>query len=84
MPNRSDPCEYCGESVDENEKLVTVYRHRKGKHFIFERVPARVCSTCGERYFSTGTVRQMDRLMKAKKSGQSTVSVPIIPLRATG
>jgi YgiT-type zinc finger domain-containing protein len=82
MPDRLDPCEYCGELVDESERLVTVYRHRKGKHFIFERVPARVCSACGERYFSAVTAREMDRQMKKGKPGQVTVPVPVISLRA--
>jgi YgiT-type zinc finger domain-containing protein len=82
MPDRSDPCEYCGELVNASERLVTVYRHRKGKHFIFERVPARVCTACGERYFSAVTVREMDRQMKKGKPGQATVPVPVISLRA--
>ena len=36
-----DFCEYCNAILSDVEKLVTVYRHRRGKHFIFERVSAR-------------------------------------------
>ena len=36
-----DFCEYCNALLPEDEKPVTVYRHRQGQHFIFERVPAR-------------------------------------------
>ncbi len=84
MADRLEPCEYCGETVDESEKLVTVYRHRKGNHFIFERVPARVCAACGERYFSAVTVREMDQQMKKGDPSRETVVVPVISLRAAG
>jgi YgiT-type zinc finger domain-containing protein len=53
-----DFCEYCNAPLSDNEKLVTVYRHRQGRHFIFERVPAQVCSRCGERYFAAVAVSE--------------------------
>ncbi len=37
-----DFCEYCGAPLNGSEKLVTVYRHSRGQHFIFQGVPARV------------------------------------------
>ena len=52
MRKKSDTCEYCRSALGAGERLLTVYRHRRGKHFIFEQVPARVCPRCGERYFS--------------------------------
>ena len=55
-----DFCEYCNATLPDDEKLVTVYRHRRGKHFIFESVPARVCPRCGERYFSANSVSEME------------------------
>src|SRR2546430_1377538 len=61
MRTKRDVCEYCQAALDPDERRVTVYRHRGGKHFIFEQVPARVCLQCGERYFSAPVVRAMDR-----------------------
>ncbi len=84
MANKSDFCEYCRAPLNDHERLVTIYRHRKGRHFIFERVPARVCTRCGERYIAARVARQMDRLMRARSQRASTVPVPVIPLRATG
>lgn len=84
MADRSDQCEYCSGLVDEAERLVTVYRHRKAKHFIFEQVPARVCLICGERYFSPCVVRKMDGLMRARRCNAPTVAVPVIALTALG
>jgi YgiT-type zinc finger domain-containing protein len=73
-----DPCEYCDGFLDGHEKLVTVFRHHAGSHFIFESVPARVCPRCGERYFSAKVAREMERLMKEQPSHTPKVSVPVI------
>jgi YgiT-type zinc finger domain-containing protein len=74
-------CECCGAELSQTEKLVTVYRHRKGRHFIFQQVPARVCSRCGERYFSAKVVREMDRLMQTPVIQANVVQVPLIPFK---
>jgi YgiT-type zinc finger domain-containing protein len=83
MRKKMDPCEYCHAPLGAVERLLTVYRHRGGKHFIFEKVPARVCARSGERYFSARIVRAMDRLMRTRRHG-TTVAVPVIALRAVG
>ena len=79
-----DFCEYCNAILPTDEKLVTVYRHRRGQHFIFERVPARVCQKCGERYFSEQSVSQMESEMTETKQPTNLVSVPVIELRRAG
>ncbi len=79
-----DFCEYCNAILPDDEKLVTVYRHRRGQHFIFERVPARVCSRCGERYFSVQSVSEMESQMREEKQQTNLVSVPIIELQPAG
>lgn len=76
-----DFCEYCNAPLESVERQVTVYRHRKGRHFIFEDVPAQVCQRCGERYFSAQVVREMDRLMQQPAQAASMVQVPVIPLK---
>jgi YgiT-type zinc finger domain-containing protein len=78
---KTDLCERCSTPLPNNEKLVTVHRQREGKHFIFERVPARVCQRCGERYYASQTVREMDDLMKKPVEPANMVEVPIIALK---
>lgn len=75
-----DFCEYCNSVLPTEEKLVTVYRHRKGKHFIFEQVPALVCTRYGERYFSVVVTREMESLMNQPSSLADSVSVPVMAL----
>lgn len=77
-----DFCEYCNAILPDTEKLVTVYRHRRGQHFIFERVPARVCQKCGERYFSAHSVSEMEREMREPKSTSNLITVPVIELQS--
>jgi YgiT-type zinc finger domain-containing protein len=81
---KPDFCEYCDGALTDVERLVTVYRHRKGRHFIFEGVPARVCPRCGERYIAADVAVEMDQAMRARKPRPTTVTVPIIALRAAG
>lgn len=76
-----DFCEYCNAPLTDGEKLVTVYRHRHGQHFIFERAPAQVCPRCGERYFAASVVREMDRWMQQPKPLASLIQVPVIALK---
>ncbi len=75
-----DFCEYCNAPLPNEEKFVTVYRHSHGKHFIFEHVPARVCSRCGERYFSEKSVSEMGQAMRQREPLPNLVSVPLIEL----
>jgi len=79
-----DFCEYCNATLQDDEKLVTVYRHQRGQHFIFERVPSRVCSRCGERYFSAQSVREMESQMREEKQQTNLVSVAVIELQPAG
>ena len=81
-----DFCEYCfaNATLPDEEKLVTVYRHRRGQHFIFERVPARVCQKCGERYFSAASVSEMQSQMQEEKQRTNLVPVPVIELQPAG
>lgn len=79
-----DFCEYCNAILPDVEKLVTVYRHRRGQHFIFEHVSARVCQKCGERYFSARSVSEMQREMTKTQQPTQLVSVPVIELQPTG
>jgi len=79
-----DFCEYCDAQLEQMEKPITVYRHRKGQHFIFEQVPARVCPRCGERYLSAAVVQEMDRLMRTPGEQRRMVSVPVIAFQAAG
>ena len=77
-----DFCEYCNSVLPNEEKAVTVYRHRRGQHFIFEKVFAKICPRCGERYYSAEVVREMDKLMQQPDPLANSISVPVMALKA--
>jgi YgiT-type zinc finger domain-containing protein len=55
------------------EKVVDVQRHVNGRRVVVKGVPASVCPNCNERYFSSKTVKQMDRIIaknEKKPSGK--------------
>ena len=79
-----DFCEYCNVETSLVERFVTVHRHRRGQHFIFEHVPARVCPLCGERYFSADVVQEMERLMASSQIQVHTIPVPLIAFETAG
>ncbi len=79
-----DFCEYCNAPLPDEEKSVTVYRHRQGQHFIFEHVPARVCPRCGERYFNAKAVNKMGTIMRQPESIPNFVSVQLVELSMPG
>jgi YgiT-type zinc finger domain-containing protein len=64
MTDRNYPCEYCDTDLPQQKKLVTVARQRQGQWFIFEDVPAWVCSNCGHRYFDADVLEAMEARMK--------------------
>ncbi len=80
MNKQNDPCETCESQAGYDERLVTIYRRRKGKHFIFERVPARVCKGRGHRYFSWDTMEEIEQLMDAPETQAYVQPVPIVAL----
>jgi YgiT-type zinc finger domain-containing protein len=80
MNERKYPCEFCDTEQELEERLVTVYRQRGEQHFIFERVPARVCRACGHRYYTLDVVAEMERLMNSPEAQAHTKPVPVLAL----
>jgi YgiT-type zinc finger domain-containing protein len=71
-------CDYCHSKLPLSEKRVTVYRKRQGQVFVLENVPARVCQTCGERYFAAEVVQAMEKMMTEPAVPTRTMTVPVI------
>jgi len=49
---------------------------------VLENVPARVCQSCGERYFTADVVQVMERLMSEPAAQTRTMTVPVIAFAA--
>ena len=75
MAHEYAPCSLCGGEVV--AKLVQHEYRWEGKLFVFEDVPAGVCQQCGEAYFTTRTVKAMEKAVLSKLRAKRVIEVPI-------
>jgi YgiT-type zinc finger domain-containing protein len=59
------------------ETEVTYTLERKGKFYIVEHVPARICRETGEQFFSPETVERIQALVNGKRRPDRTVQTPV-------
>ncbi len=73
-----ETCYFCGHG-QLVEKRVTLDVRRGDRLTVVEEVPARVCDSCGEQYFSAEVSRKLDRLL-AEARPDRTIEVPVCRL----
>ena len=59
------------------EAQVTYTLEHRGKFYIIENVPARVCQETGEQYFSPETVKHIQGFIKGKKKPLRVIETPV-------
>lgn len=59
------------------ETQVTYTLKHKGKFYIIEHVPARVCKETGEEYFSPETVEHIQDIIKERKKPIRIIETPV-------
>lgn len=80
MKKKYGDCYYCGGKVTER-KVIVDFRW-KGELTVIEDVPAGVCGQCGEKYFTSETSNQLDKLVQSRHKA-TTISVPVKRFRKT-
>ena len=69
-------CHFCGGEVV--ERRVTVdYRWGEKLLAIIENVPVGVCQVCGEQYFKSEVVKEMEKLANSKEKPKKVFEVPL-------
>lgn len=71
-------CYFCGHG-QLVEQYVTLDVRRGDRLIVVENVPARVCDSCGEQYFSAEVSRRLDHLL-AQGKPERTIEVPVCRL----
>ena len=62
-------------------KKAIIHMHAwKEKFYLFEDVPAEVCTQCGETYFSPEVLDAIDRMVESGLAPKTTVSIPVFSL----
>lgn len=74
-----DTCYFCQKGVLE-DKVVTMDFRWGDRLIVIEGVPAKVCTECGERYYSAATSREMDRVATECRYSRS-IEVPVVRLQ---
>lgn len=59
------------------ETEVTYTLEYRGKFYIVEHVPARVCKETGEQHFSPETVGHLHALIKSEKKPDKVIETPV-------
>ena len=71
-------CCFCQGTV---QKKKIRHVHQWSEHvYIFEDVPAEVCSQCGEIYFAPHVLDMMDEIATHETEPQHTIAVPVYSL----
>ena len=71
-------CYFCQNTI-QTKKIRHV--HQWGEHvYIFDDVPAKVCSQCGEVYFAPDVLDMMDKIATNETAPQHTMAVPVYSL----
>lgn len=68
-------CSVAGCSGEYEERLVVQTVRHHGQVIVIDRVPAEVCSICGDVLFKPETVRRIEALLEA--TAQPTRTVPL-------
>lgn len=60
-------CSIQGCPGEYEEKMIVHVVTRDGEIYVFDHVPAEVCSVCGDTLLKPETIRTLERRMKEKK-----------------
>ncbi len=68
-------CRFCGGDVSE-KKIKLDYRWGEDLIAIVENVPAGVCQNCGEQYFKSDIVKEIEKLVHSQEKPKKIIEVP--------
>ncbi|MBI3193005.1 MAG: YgiT-type zinc finger protein [Ignavibacteriae bacterium] len=69
-------CDLCGGTII--EQLTSYSIETNGKMHLIEHVPARVCTQCGERFYSPATVRKIQEAILQERLPDKIIQMPVI------
>ena len=74
-------CGVCGGVL--GNTAITHQERRQSKFYLFEHVPAQVCSVCGEIWIGEKTLREIDRLIQSGHPTRKQM-IPVFDLATVG
>ena len=81
VQNKKERCAVCG---GELRPTAITHEERRGTNFyLFQNVPAQVCSACGEVWIEEATLQKIDRLIREGEPIRK-VETPVYDLAVAG
>lgn len=74
MANAS-PCEFCEGEVE--RRIIRALFHFKGETIYVDRVPAWVCTNCGEQYFEAPVYKRLEEIARHQADIEKKVCFPL-------
>ncbi len=68
-------CEFCEGKVE--HRLVRAKFHYKKQTIYVDKVPAWVCSRCGEQYFDAPVYKRLENIAKNRNGIKETICFPL-------
>ena len=73
-----ETCYFCHKGILEDKKVTVDFRWGD-KLTVIEKVPAKVCNECGEKYYSAEVSKEMEKIaIEGKK--ERVIEVPLVRL----
>lgn len=73
--NKGGICEFCKGEV--KHRLIRARFHFKGQTIYVDKVPAWVCSNCGEQYFDAPVYKRLEEIARHRRRIRKTISFPL-------
>lgn len=70
-----DACEFCDGKVE--ERTIQARFQFKSQTIYIDRVPAWVCTKCGEQYFDAPVYKRLEEIAKHKSRISKTICFPL-------
>ena len=74
MPKHNG-CEFCQGKVE--HRVIRARFPFRGQTIYVDRVPAWVCTRCGEQYFDAPVYKRLEQIARQRKSIRKTISFPL-------
>ena len=74
-------CAACGRRL--RATIITHEERRRARLYLFEHVPAQVCTACGEVWIDEATLQKVDRLLREGEPVRK-VQTPVYDFAAAG
>ncbi|MCH9740359.1 MAG: type II toxin-antitoxin system MqsA family antitoxin [Epsilonproteobacteria bacterium] len=74
-----ESCSFCGNKNIKNTITEYTYRHN-GNYMIFHNVPSLQCEFCGEKYFESKVLKQIEKEFLAVQNGEKVTEEIRVPI----